>query len=144
MEHVSYRKLIAFKHFLQPPSPSSSSSILPEHAVIENEANEHLVLRPLNGAKILLNGRTMEEGEEEELHHNDRFVWGEGEGGDSDIHYANNGYFSPYPCSLQTGHRYRPSCKHSFTAQTLHVACKTNGCMLKLQYYVCLYLSMCT
>ena len=80
MEHVSYRKSIAFKHFLQPSSPSSSSSILPEHAVIENEANEHLVLRPLNGARILLNGRTMEEGEEEELHHNDRFVWEEGEG----------------------------------------------------------------
>ena len=27
-----------------------------------------------NGAKILLNGRTMEEGEKEELHHNDRYA----------------------------------------------------------------------
>ena len=56
------------------PFPPFPSSILPEHAVVVNEANDHIVLCPQNGAKILLNGRTMEEGEKEELHHNDRYV----------------------------------------------------------------------
>ena len=71
MKHFDFINLLA----LPPPL----ASILPEHAVIVNEANKHILLCPQDGAKVLVNGRTMEEGGKVELHHNDRFA-GQGKG----------------------------------------------------------------
>ena len=79
MKHFDFINLLA----LPPPL----ASILPEHAVVVNEANKHILLCPQDGAKVLVNGRTMEEGGKVELHHNDRFA-GQGKGTVSVIHQS--------------------------------------------------------
>ena len=50
--------------------PAIINRIQPQHALIENNKNSKVTLKPCPGAKILLNGNEIKD--KKELHHHDR------------------------------------------------------------------------
>uniref|UniRef100_A0A915IE80 Kinesin-like protein unc-104 n=1 Tax=Romanomermis culicivorax TaxID=13658 RepID=A0A915IE80_ROMCU len=49
-------------------------SIQPQHAIISNEENRRILIKPIASAKVLVNGAELKK--EQELYHNDRILFG--------------------------------------------------------------------
>ena len=52
-----------------------SFSIQPQHCEIKNEDSKKITIKTLGEAKVLVNGEQVDDDEEEELHHLDRFFF---------------------------------------------------------------------
>ena len=50
-------------------------SIQKEHCVIKNENSKKITIKPVGDARVLVNGDAVDDDEEEELHHLDRYFF---------------------------------------------------------------------
>ena len=53
------------------------SSILTQHCEIKNEGSKKIIIKTFGEAKVLVNGEPVDDDEEEELHHLDRYLFAE-------------------------------------------------------------------
>lgn len=49
-------------------------SILKEHCEIKNEESKKITIKAIGDARVLVNGEAVDDNEEEELHHLDRYI----------------------------------------------------------------------
>lgn len=49
-------------------------SILKEHCEIKNEESKKITIKAIGDARVLVNGEVVDDNEEEELHHLDRYI----------------------------------------------------------------------